>query len=72
LRFITTPFANIDILPGMFCMAIGGTADNALLMRQHRYRLVETPNRSKHAVSEKKPMVADHTHTSPAMSDLPS
>ena len=71
LRFITPPFANIDILPGIFYMAIGGTADNALLMRQHRYRLIEKPERSKHTVG-KKPMVTNGTHTSTAMFDLPS
>jgi len=45
---------------------------SGLAMQQYRYRLVETPDRPKHTVPEKKPMAADGTHTSPAMSDLPS
>ena len=45
---------------------------SGLAMQQYRYRLVKTPDRPKHTVPEKKPMAADGTHTSPAMSDLPS
>jgi hypothetical protein len=45
---------------------------SGLAMQQYRYRLVKKPDRPKHTVPEKKPMAADGTHTSPAMSDLPS